>query len=78
MSDWDCCRHTGIHFLDLANVLMGCHPAECTGFTANVGGQPLDVEDAAAAALRFRYPKLTCTNPQWLAVLARQRSRLTH
>ena len=43
----------GVHFLDMANVLMGCAPTECTGFTANVGGQPLDVEDAAAAALRF-------------------------
>ena len=38
----------------MANVLLlGCKPLEVTGFTANVGGQPLDVEDAAAAALRY-------------------------
>jgi len=35
-------------------VLLVCgRVIEATGFTANVGGQPISAEDAAAAALRY-------------------------
>ncbi|MFN0050793.1 MAG: Gfo/Idh/MocA family protein [Planctomycetales bacterium] len=43
----------GIHWLDLAMHITGLSISEVAGFTANVGGQPIDVEDAAAAAFRF-------------------------
>jgi predicted dehydrogenase len=43
----------GIHWLDLAMYISGSSVREVAGFTANVGGQPIDVEDSAAAALRF-------------------------
>ena len=43
----------GIHWLDLAMHITGSSIAEAAGFTANVGGQPIDVEDSAAAAFRF-------------------------
>lgn len=43
----------GIHWLDLAMHVTGSAIAQTAGFTANVGGQPIDVEDAAVAALRF-------------------------
>jgi predicted dehydrogenase len=43
----------GIHWLDLAMFITGSTITEVAGFTANVGGQPLDVEDSAAAAFRF-------------------------
>lgn len=43
----------GIHWLDLAMYVTGSRIAEAAGFTANVGKQPLDVEDSAAAALKF-------------------------
>lgn len=43
----------GIHWLDLAMYVTGSTIVEVAGFTANVGGQPIDVEDSAAAALRF-------------------------
>ncbi|MEX0679469.1 MAG: Gfo/Idh/MocA family oxidoreductase [Pirellulales bacterium] len=43
----------GIHWLDLAMQLVDSSIAEAAGFTANVGAQPLDVEDSAAAAFRF-------------------------
>ena len=43
----------GIHWLDLAMFVTGSGIAEVAGFTANVGRQPLDVEDSAAAAFRF-------------------------
>jgi predicted dehydrogenase len=43
----------GIHWLDLAMHLTQSPIVDVAGFTANVGGQPTDVEDAAAAALRF-------------------------
>lgn len=43
----------GIHWLDLAMHVTGCSITEAAGFTANVGGQPIDVEDSAAAAMRF-------------------------
>ncbi len=43
----------GIHWLDLAMHLTGMTITEATGFIANVGGQPIDVEDSAAAAFRL-------------------------
>ncbi len=43
----------GIHWLDLSMFLTGSSVTEVAGFTANVGGQPIDVEDAAAAAFRY-------------------------
>lgn len=43
----------GIHWLDLAMHITGSSIVEAAGFTANVGGQPIDIEDSAAAALRF-------------------------
>ncbi|HUG82385.1 MAG TPA: Gfo/Idh/MocA family oxidoreductase [Bryobacterales bacterium] len=43
----------GIHWLDLAMYISGSRIVEVAGFTGNVGGQPLDVEDSAAVALRF-------------------------
>lgn len=43
----------GIHWLDLAMYLVDSSIVETAGFVANVGGQPIDVEDAAAAAFRF-------------------------
>lgn len=43
----------GLHWLDLAMHITGRELAEVTGFTANVGGQPIQIEDAAALALRF-------------------------
>lgn len=43
----------GIHWLDLAMYLTGSSIRTVAGFTANVGGQPINVEDSATAALRF-------------------------
>lgn len=43
----------GIHWLDLAVYLTGSRVRDVAGFIANVGGQPLNVEDSATAALRF-------------------------
>jgi predicted dehydrogenase len=43
----------GIHWLDLAMFMTGSAIAEVAGFTALVGGQPIRVEDAAAAVLKF-------------------------
>lgn len=43
----------GIHWLDLAMYLTESSVTQVAGFTENVGGQPIDVEDSAAAALRF-------------------------
>jgi predicted dehydrogenase len=43
----------GIHWLDLAMFLTGSQVRAVTGFTANVGGQPLDVEDSAVVAMRM-------------------------
>jgi predicted dehydrogenase len=43
----------GIHWLDLAVFLAGSRITQVTGFTANVGGQPIDVEDSAAVCFRF-------------------------
>jgi predicted dehydrogenase len=43
----------GIHWLDLALFLTGLKVKEIAGFMGVVGGQPIDIEDAAAAAMRF-------------------------
>jgi len=43
----------GIHWLDLAMFLSGSRITEIAGFTGNVGGQPLDVEDSASVVFRF-------------------------
>ncbi len=43
----------GIHWLDLATYLAGTHATRVTGFTANVGGQPIDVEDSAAVVFQY-------------------------
>ena len=43
----------GIHWLDMAMYLTGSDITQVAGFIANVGGQPLDVEDSATATYRF-------------------------
>ena len=43
----------GIHWLDLIQNLTASEITEVTGFIANVGGQPIDIEDSATATLRF-------------------------
>ena len=43
----------GIHWLDLAMYITQASITDVAGFIANVGGQPIDVEDSAAATLRF-------------------------
>jgi predicted dehydrogenase len=43
----------GIHWLDLAMHITGSDIATVAGFTTNIGGQPINVEDSATAALKF-------------------------
>jgi len=43
----------GIHWLDLATYITGSKISEVSAFTANVGGQPVKIEDSAAVAMRF-------------------------
>ena len=43
----------GIHWLDLATYITGSMIREVSAFTANVGRQPIDVEDSAAVTMRF-------------------------
>lgn len=43
----------GIHWLDLAMYITGQGIGKVAGFTANVGGQPIDTEDAAAITFQF-------------------------
>lgn len=43
----------GIHWLDLLSHITGLKVQEVAGFAGVVGGQPLDVEDSAALAMRF-------------------------
>ena len=43
----------GIHWLDLAQLISGDRVREVCGFSRNVGGQPIEVEDAAVLALQF-------------------------
>ena len=44
----------GIHYLDLIHYMAGDRIERVAGFCRNVGGQPLDVEDAAVLSLQFR------------------------
>jgi len=43
----------GIHWLDLIQHISGDRIREVCGFSRNVGGQPIEVEDAAVLALQF-------------------------
>jgi predicted dehydrogenase len=43
----------GIHYVDALQYITGQNVAGVCGFTANVGGQPIDVEDAAAITMEF-------------------------
>ncbi len=43
----------GIHWLDLSTYVTGSKIREVSAFTANVGRQPIDVEDSAAVTMRF-------------------------
>ncbi|MBL8793131.1 MAG: Gfo/Idh/MocA family oxidoreductase [Planctomycetia bacterium] len=43
----------GIHWLDLVHHFTGQSTKQVAALTANVGGQPIDVEDSAVVALRF-------------------------
>ena len=60
--EWYCVKARGgggvliwlsIHWLDLALFITGLKVKQTSGFAGVVGGQPLDVEDSAAVALRF-------------------------
>ena len=44
----------GIHYLDLIQYVAHDRVRRVSGFTGNVGGQPIEVEDAAVLALEFR------------------------
>lgn len=43
----------GIHWLDLAMHLTGSEIEKVSGMIANVGGQPIKIEDSAVATLKF-------------------------
>ena len=43
----------GIHYIDLIQYMSGHTVRQVAGFYGNVGGQPIDVEDAAVVALQF-------------------------
>jgi len=43
----------GLHWIDLAMYLTGSDVTAVAGFTTNIGGQPLDVEDSAVVSLKF-------------------------
>lgn len=43
----------GIHWLDLILHVTGLKVKQVTGFADNVGGQPIDIEDAAVLSMRF-------------------------
>ncbi len=44
----------GIHYLDLIHYITGDRIERVAGFCRNVGGQPVEVEDAAVLSLQFR------------------------
>lgn len=44
----------GIHYVDAAQFISGQMITRVCGFTGNVGGQPINVEDAAAVTLEFQ------------------------
>lgn len=52
----------GIHYIDLLHYLTGDRVERVSGFTANVGGQPIEVEDAAAISMRLRRGGLATLN----------------
>ena len=43
----------GVHYLDLIQFITGLRIQQVCGFVANVGGQPIEVEDSAVLSLRF-------------------------
>jgi predicted dehydrogenase len=43
----------GVHYIDLIHYLIGDRMVRVSGFCRNVGGMPIDVEDAAVVALAF-------------------------
>jgi predicted dehydrogenase len=43
----------GVHYIDLIQYIAGSTVTRVSGFVRNVGGQPIDVEDAAVVALEF-------------------------
>jgi predicted dehydrogenase len=43
----------GIHWLDLAMFITKSPIRQVTGFTTNIGGQPIDTEDSAVVAMQF-------------------------
>lgn len=43
----------GVHWLDIAMFLTRSKITQVTGFSGNVGGLPLNIEDAAVVAMRF-------------------------
>lgn len=43
----------GIHWLDLAMYVTDASITSVTGYTGNVGGQPISIEDAVALSFRF-------------------------
>ena len=44
----------GIHWLDLVQYITGDRVHKVAGFTSNVGGQPVDIEDAAVLSLLYK------------------------
>ena len=44
----------GIHWLDLVQYITGDRVHKVGGFTSNVGGQPVDIEDAAVLSLLYK------------------------
>jgi UDP-N-acetyl-2-amino-2-deoxyglucuronate dehydrogenase len=58
-----CLIWLGIHWVDLALYITGRKVKQVTGFSGVVGGQPIDVEDSAALALRLdndTFGTMTC------------------
>lgn len=43
----------GVHYLDVIQQLLDDPIVQINGFTNNVGGQPIDVEDSAVASFKF-------------------------
>ena len=43
----------GIHWLDLAMYVTGSHVTHVAGFSGNVGGQPVNIEDSVAMSMQF-------------------------
>ncbi|NUM52935.1 MAG: Gfo/Idh/MocA family oxidoreductase [Candidatus Hydrogenedentes bacterium] len=43
----------GLHWLDLGMFITGAKVEQVAGFTGNVGGQPINIEDSVAMSMRF-------------------------